>query len=240
MLSFTRNSLPRIALFLARKRREHWRWVNVAVLGLTCLVQMWGLLIKDSGRPHSAQLGASPEWFVRILSGQVYLGTLLGSNQIAIMHEVRIFIFMVFVAIAGTAVVAICFLISNTEMKLFFAFSAAIFALSLAAAVAYPPPGVTVWETLAAAPGIHYWFFPTLAFAWSLLWCFRSPVQIFKVVSASLLFLMCVGILRDWRNAAFPDAHFEEYVKQFEAAPAGAIVVIPINPEGWDMRLVKH
>jgi hypothetical protein len=36
------------------------------------------------------------------------------------------------------------------------------------------------------------------------------------------------------------DLHFADYVRSFEAAPPGTVVVIPINPEGWKMRLVKH
>jgi hypothetical protein len=51
---------------------------------------------------------------------------------------------------------------------------------------------------------------------------------------------MTFGIALDWRNSAFKDFHFEEYAKRLEAAPVGTALTIPENPEGWNMRLVKH
>jgi hypothetical protein len=48
------------------------------------------------------------------------------------------------------------------------------------------------------------------------------------------------GMARDWRNPSFPDLHFRAQVRNFNAAPRGATVVIPINPPGWTMTLNKH
>ena len=241
-----------IALFLAWRHRDRWRWVPVGALAALSLVQAWPLLLNTgfSSRPHYA-LGASPALFTRILAGQVYLGTLLGHNELAahsgpllfagsLISPARLFIFLLCVAIGGTAIVAICFVKSAVEMKLFLLLSTMLLAASLISPTAYPPAGVSVWELLAAAPAIRYWFFPTLAFAWSLLWCFRSRAALLKIVSAYLLILMCIGILRDWRHPAFQDLHFAEYVKRFEAAPVGTTVTIPVNPIGWDLRLVKR
>src|SRR5208337_2386912 len=94
----------------------------------------------------------------------------------------------------------------------------------------WAPEGVSAWTNLTAGPGIRYWFFPTLAFAWTLLWCFHSRIRLLKIVSAPLLLLMCLGMMRDWRHPAFQDMHFAEYAARFEAAPAGTVVIIPENP----------
>jgi hypothetical protein len=193
-----------------------------------------------AARSHLPPLGASPALFERILGGQVFLATLLGANGLATHSGSRSFILLVCVTIAGTALLAICFATSAAEMRLFILLSCVLLAASLISPVAYPPPGITRWEQLAGGPGIRYWFFPTLAFAWSILWCLRSRTALLKIAAGYLLLMMCFGIVHDWRRPPLQDLHFAEYARRFEAAPAGTVVTIPINPPGWNMRLVKH
>jgi hypothetical protein len=125
-------------------------------------------------------------------------------------------------------------------MKLFLAFTALLFSVSLSSPNTGSLKGVTGWELLTSGGGIRYWFFPTLAFAWSLLWCFNSRIRLLRIVSAPLILLMCLGIIRDWRHPAFKDMHFADYAERFETAPAGTIVTIPENPAGWTVRLFKR
>jgi hypothetical protein len=230
--------LSPIALLLALKHRNRWRWIVSGVIGALCLVQFCALvLVSPAGRPHHA-LGASPALFARILAGHVYLGTLIGSNAFAANSGPRHFVFLVCVAIGGTALLAACFVASAIEMRLFLAFSAMVFAASLISSTTLAD--VPAWQTLAVVNGVRYWFFPTLAFAWSLLWCAHSRRPALRNISVSLLLIMCIGIVRDWQHPAFPDMHFAEYEKQLGAAPAGSVVTIPENPEGWKIELVKR
>jgi hypothetical protein len=233
--------LAPVAFFLAWKRRENWRWIEAGILTACCLLQAWGLLIVDpAGRSHYAAVGASPALFARLLAAQVYLATLVGGNGLAYYSNSSLFIFLLLVAIGGTALVVLCFIKSNVEMRLFLTVTALLFAVSLGSPNTGSPKGVTGWELLTSGGGIRYWFFPTLAFAWSLLWCFHSRIRLLRIVSAPLILLMCVGIVRDWRHPAFKDMHFDEYAARFEVAPAGTVVTIPENPAGWTVRLVKR
>jgi hypothetical protein len=203
-----------IAIFLAWKSSDRWRWVSAGIFAVSCFVQAWGMLIVNpSGRSYSA-LGADPALFARILAGQVYVGTLLGGNGLAAIQGLRMTIFLILLAICGTLIVAICFVNSSIEMRLFLLFSSMLFAASLIAPTCFPPPGVSKWEVMAACGGIRYWFLPTIAFAWSILWCFHSRNVILKTVSAFLLCLMPFGIIRDWRHPVLPDLHFAEDVKR--------------------------
>ncbi|MGP8268739.1 MAG: hypothetical protein ACLQLH_01620 [Terracidiphilus sp.] len=230
-----------IAFFLAWKHRENWRWIEAGILAACCLIQACGLLIVDSaGRSHYAVLGASPALFVRLLAAQVYLATLIGGNGLAYYSNTLLFIFLLCVAIGGTALVVYCFIESTVEMRLFLAITALLFAASLSHPSTASPKDLTGWELLTSAGGIRYWFFPTLAFAWSILWCFHSRIRLLRIVSAPLILLMCIGIIRDWRHPAFEDMHFAEHVQRFEAAPAGTVLNIPENPAGWTVRLVKR
>jgi hypothetical protein len=137
------------------------------------------------------------------------------------------------------AIVGVAFVLSKIEMRMFLVLSFMLLAASLATPVAFPPPGVTSWQVLLGGLGVRYWFFPSLAFAWSLLWCAQSRNLALRAVSAVLLCVLCFGIVRDWRHPAFKDLHYAEYVRTLDSAP-GRAVTIPINPDGWSMTLVKH
>jgi len=231
-----------IAIFLAWRQRDSRSWLPAGILAVSCVIQAWPLLFVDrAARSHQAQtLGASPLMFARILGSQIYLGTLLGGNALSAQRGLWLSILLACVAIGGTVLVAICCLKSSMVMKLFLAFSALLLAGSLAVPVEWGHPAASVWALIAGLPGLRYWFFPTLAFAWSLLWGVQSRIGPIKAVSTALLCLMCFGILRDWRHPAFQETHFAESVRRFEAAPAGAVVIIPEHPEGWNLMLVKH
>jgi hypothetical protein len=230
-----------IALYLLWRDRNRWRWVQTAALALTCVVQAWALLVKDpSGRHHVAVLGASPEWFIRILAGRIYLGTLLGDNLLAIRPGQHFFVFLVCVALIGTAVLVVCFVTSHAAMKLLLALSSVLLVVSLASPTSQPfVPGVSVWTWMAENGGDRYWFFPTLAFAWSLVWLFGRPEQLLKIIATSLLFLMCMGVVRDWKHPDFYDLQFPRYARSLAIAPKEKVVTIPVNPPGWRMELIK-
>jgi methylmalonyl-CoA epimerase len=54
-----------------------------------------------------------------------------------------------------------------------------------------------------------------------------------------LLVMMSVGFVRDFRYPPFEDLS-HEFTKRLEQTPPGTSVALPINPTGWDMRIVKH
>ena len=125
-------------------------------------------------------------------------------------------------------------------MRLLLVFSAMVFAASLISPMIPPQPGYSIWQLMSIAGGSHYWFFPTLAFAWSLLWCLHSRRIGLKITASYLLFFMAIAIVRDWRQPARKNLEFAARARQFQTVPAGTEVEIPINPEGWTMQLVKH
>jgi hypothetical protein len=228
-----------IAVWIAWRRRDAWRWAESGILAAACLIQAWALLVMDRAGRADAALGAGPALLTRIVGGHVFLGTLLGGNQLASYAGAAIFLLLLGAAIVGATIVALCFTRTTVEMKLLLLFCFAIFGAALISPESYPDPGLTRWQSLAAAGGVRYWFLPSLAFAWSLLWCAHSRSTVLKRVSAVLLFLMCFGIVRDWELPAFANLHFAEEAKRFEAAPSGTAVVIPENPQGWTLVLKR-
>jgi hypothetical protein len=236
-----------IALYLAEKNRDRRHWVLAALLMALSMVQAWALIhLGSSCDPFDHRvtglkvMGPTPALFARILASQIYLGTLLGGNGFGASPGLVPLIVFTCIAVAGTALVVYCFVKASVEMRLFLAFASMPFAGALISCTGNPPPGVSVWSLFAASGGIRYWFFPTLAFAWTIVWCFEKRRGDLRTVAAGLLCLMCIGVLRDLRHPAFKDVQFAEYAKSFRAAPAGTTVLIPENPDGWTARLTKR
>lgn len=80
-----------------------------------------------------------------------------------------------------------------------------------------------------------------LAFLGSLLWMAsrRAFPQALRCFAIALLLLLPIGVYRDWRDPAYRDLDFQKYPDEFEKAPAGTKVTIPINPN-WTLELTKH
>jgi hypothetical protein len=228
-----------IAIVVAGKRRQAWPWVAACLLAASVLVQTYALLVIDrNGRAHPP-MGAGGALFVRILGGNVILGATLGRIPFATMPGRGIFILLLCAVVIGAVMVALCFIRSTIEMKLFVTFAGLILAASLLFPVTNAPVGTTVWEMLAKAPGVRYWVLPSLAFTWSLLWTARSGTALMRPVSVLFLCAMCFGIAANFRLPGLTDLHFAEYARSFDAAPAGTVMTIPENPAGWTIRLVK-
>jgi hypothetical protein len=229
--------LPPIAalrLWLGRERLGLW---PLCILVGTAAVQAWALLATHR---DYWPLGASAERLVRIVAGQVFLGTILGSNALGARD---IMPFLLCVALAGSLLIANCFVNAELEWRLFLIFSTVVFAASLCAP--FTPqlrPGSAAWGQLAGTPGIRYWFFPTLAFTWTLVWYLmgRPHRRFCQGVGATLMVMMLTGVFRDWRIPEPKDAHFDSYVAILKGSAPGTLLTIPENPDGWTIQLVKH
>ena len=116
----------------------------------------------------------------------------------------------------------------SLEARLFLLFSLLLFAASLRSPmITALPSGSTVWRVIAATGGIRYWFFPTLAFAWTLVTLALEPKgrTAGRMVAVALLPVMLIGVLRDWRHPAFTDLHFAVYAETLSKSAPGTVLV---------------
>jgi hypothetical protein len=227
-----------VMLFL---RREPARWRPVFIFSAASAVQLSALLFTDAAaRGRSWPLGASLGQLSRIVAGHIYLGTLIGHNVFAVRLEPTTH---AWITLAGAALLIWWFCKSQLEMRLFAVFTLFVFAASLYSPGTGPPPfGWTAWQMLAAVGvGMRYWFLPTLVCTWMLVSFLAGPkrTQLTELIGFVLLFCMLFGFMRDWRDRAYADPHLPYYSAQLKAAEPGEIIVIPENPPGWDLRLVK-
>ena len=223
-----------LALIFWYFRRQSWTIVLSIMLAVCAVVQISALLNLSSSGRVKMFLSPTAELFLQILAGHVYLGALLGTFG----FEGQAVPVLLLVSIVASALIAYCFWKAPLEWRLLLAFCF----LAFAAALKYPMVPAPQWPVLAKSPGIRYWFLPTLAFAWVLVWeTMATQQRIVRTVSIVGLITMCYGILRDWRYPAFPDLGFRSYARWFAVAPAGAMLTIPILPGGdWRMRITKH
>lgn len=237
--------LAPVAIAIAWRARARSRWVMAGILIAACCLQLCAMLFLAPAPRHHRELGASLVLFLRILGSQIYLGTLLGNTALPALHGPISTVVFCVAALGCTALAVACFARSGRPMRMLLAFSGAVLLASFVSPIGFVGTEKTVWEQMATSAGIRYWFFPSLAFAWTLLWCYRRPSTtrrslMLKQVSTALLALLCFGVIRDWVRPAFPDMHFAESVRRFDAAPNGATVSIPECPEGWNVLLVKR
>jgi hypothetical protein len=230
-----------ISVLAALRRSDRWRWVPVAILFTCCVIQAIGLtIVSPSARTAWGVLGARFDLLVRILGGNIFLGALIGANNIAIAPGVHAFTILAIAAFLGIIISTVALMRAPVPMRLMALYAGLLVAAALTLPSSYAPPGSTQWEMIARAGGVRYWYLPTLAFIWLLLHGAFGRGRILKIVSGALLCFVCFGIAIQWRRPAFPEMHYDVQLQHLEAAPIGTTLWIPINPEGWHMRLVKH
>jgi hypothetical protein len=225
--------LPLVAAFWYM-RRGRWLVTLMSVLAVTSILQLNELLHIAPMARRVVDLGATPELFVRILAGNVYVGALIGRNGYAHWKPMT---FLLPVALAGSALLVYSFLKASLERKLVLAFCFLLFVASLWHPLASRP--TAVWQLFLESRGMRYWFFPMLGFLWSLVWSASEPGRQRPVFSLVLL-LLVRGVIFDWRQLEPPNLDFPHWARKFEAAPRGALVEIPTLPNGWTLRLTKH
>jgi hypothetical protein len=205
--------LTPIAAWVSWKRRERWRWIPLCIFAATGAIQVVTLLCV--GRSGQLPLGATLELFARILSGQIYLGTLLGVNMLSMDMPPG---WLLFVFASGALLVGTCLFKAGLEIRAFLTFGGMVFAASLMSPAIAPGTPGTAWHLLATTPGCHYWLLPTLAFAWAVGWYGLAPKrgQLRQIIGVGLLLLMVTGVVRDFRHPTRPDLRFKDYVARFQ------------------------
>lgn len=93
---------------------------------------------------------------------------------------------------------------------------------------------------LAHGSGARYWYFADLTVGWTIVLFAQRRTRLLQAISVVLLCVMSLGIALRWEHPAFRDAHWAEYAKSFESAPAGTVDTIRESTPGWNLVLIKH
>jgi len=229
------------AVYQSWRNRSWYGWLSLTVLTVTSLVQAWAMLILDPKGRGLQTLAATPVTFLRLIGGQVVLGALVGSNILAKLKSPTAEVVLSCFALGGIGLMLYCFRRASTPMRIFLLYTAILLAACLISPLEMDRPKLAVWEGLATVPGQRYWFFPTMAFVWSLVWLAWNGRGAVRTTSRLLLaFMLMVGVVRDWEIPKLYESHFAQSVEQFNAAAPGTVLTLPEGCPGWTMRIVKH
>ena len=231
-----------VAAVLWWKRRQGWSALSLALLVPGALVD--GLIALLSHGRQNSHNGATFSRFAAILGRQVFLSSLLGQNTQDWLMQLRYVHLLEGIAtVAGLAVLLYALRYGQTELRLFVLFAYAVLALALVHPLAGPPDRPQ-WDWL-CVPGCgeRYYFLPMLAFLASLFWMAsrKASPRALRNFAVALLLLLPIGICQDWNYPPFNDLDFPSYAAEFEQAPPGTTVAIPLNPNSmWTLELTKR
>lgn len=236
-----------IALLYRKLSRTPLRLYSDALLGVASAIQlgtMWYLHAIHAtyamGGRVAYPLGANLHLLSQILAGQVFINALVGGTSFARNSGVGFLLLSAVVSLTGVSLLVYTAMKARLEYKLFSIFSFLLFAASLESPLMSDTG--SQWAVLAGFSGCRYFFFPMLAFVWSLIWCLAySNIERLRTVTGTALVLMCVSLLITWRYPADPNLGFVSYSRSFEAAPIGTVIKVPIYPGGeWVIYLRKR
>jgi hypothetical protein len=225
--------------------RDRWKLILTSTVVTCAAVQ--GSLILMAGRAQRLKepLGANLASLLEIVSNHVFTAVLIGRNVLFNGHPLG----ALGVSVLGSATLLYGLYRGPQPLKLFILFACLVLTCSLASPMVPWPvvggipagPRIPGWQLLALGGEQRYWFMPMLAFLATLVWLLKPASPAALHLLAILCFvLMPVAVVRDWRCWPRVDLHFAVYAEEFRQAPRGAALVIPLNPPGWSMRLIKH
>jgi len=238
------------ALFLAPISAWHWvktrsrrSLVLTAILLAAACVQMVAIVMTGAATRSPAPLDASLGDLFRIVGGQVTAASILGEGW-RHLFDSRLWQATVLVPLALSAALVVlmgrAFLIGGHVLRYFIALSAMVFV----AALVQPQISSTQGQwPLFTRPdtGGRYAFIPILAFHASLAWiaAWDRNVAFRWCARVLLAAVLVVAVPMSWKVRPYEDVGFLAKARQFEKAPAGTVVEIPVNPRGWSFRLEK-
>jgi len=226
-------------LYLWEKRSPRRLTLLIACAAGAAIEVLSVVIAGGSERVVNAVRGATPELFFQILAKQVFLAVLVGRRTVIdYSFESGLGLTLaIVVVLIGAAIELYALIKAPLPWKAIILFSTC----TLAGGMTFPMMHSPQWPGLLQAGGVRYWFFSLLAFVAAMVWMLheKNPV-IVRGIGAALLLVTFFGVIQDWGHPRLVDFHFKSYVQEFSQKPANTSFVIPLNPVGWSMMLMKH
>lgn len=239
--------LPTAGLLLWRDF-DRERAVRVGILAIACAAQLACVLLTEAMGQRWGGLGITPERAVKLIGGNVVLTSLIGSGGVKALLaaggpeslESDWYLVLCWLTVlAGAAAVAAAVWRGPLALRGFLLFAALVAAAGLVFARRDPGPH---WATILAPGSLHqYGYIIHLAMMVTMAWlAVAAPWSAARVAGRVAMAVMCLGIALDWVYPPLPDLDFAQHCAAFEQAAPGERVIIPVNPQGFFLDIVKR
>jgi len=217
------------------------RVLYAGLLSLCALVQ-GGLVAAHLGTARAGNLGADPDRLAHILADQIFLGGIIGGNNVSLLLQQPFWLrFWPAVAccVAGFFLMGAAFLRGPRAFRQLTVLAALIMASALKSPmITFSQPE---WFPM-QYPGIggRYYVIPMLAWFAALTVLAASSRTGLRWVARALIACCMIGVASDWVYPPYVATAYHNAAKTFARAPAGTTVSFPENPIGWTFALTKR
>ena len=211
----------------------------VRILVAIILVQAAAYLLSHGGSRISRALDANPMTLLSIVGGRIatalFVGMNSASNLIATHHHA-------FSALGAWTIIFLGYVLwkAPLQLKAFVVFSWLTFLVALVK----PQASLTMdqWPAILQGAGNRYFFLPMLSLFICIVWLAGSKTVLFKYAAlASIAFIFCVGVVRDFTYVPRASKNFAISAHQFQRASKSQEVCLNVNPSpDWITCLRKH
>jgi hypothetical protein len=218
-------------------RRERWIASFLAVDAAAALVQLSVFLYAAEQRGH-AVLGFHPGLTLRLAAAHIWLPAHFGQGntqalytshwwQLGLIDAVGLLGFLVCLAAA---------VLAQLELRLALLYAGFQFT-SIFVVGQLVPEAISLAERPISSS--RWYVIPTLAWLAVVFWVVSRG----RLASLGAMLLLgmtlSVGVVSDWKYQPYADLGWLAAVKQFEQAPAGTVVEIPVNYPGWGVMTLR-
>jgi hypothetical protein len=260
---------PIIGWLWLRDRSDPRRRFILAVNTVCVAVQLFVIVTHAGAQRVSGTLGAGVLPLVQMVARQVTLGLVIGAHGLSSIASSPAISSVATLSFLAAIPLAVCVWVAWRGPLILRALIL-LAGFELALALVAPSIDAPRWPNLANPAsvvefhpgGIRYFLYPLLAFAISLGWLvltrlrrtrderrgaagdglLRARGQRTVGIAAGVVLLatLAIGVPEDWAYPPYVDQHWGAEVQRLQAAPRGTLVVIPINPRGWNISLTAR
>ncbi len=217
--------------------RKKYQLINLVLILVLCFSQLLNIFILSDYHRTGSQANASIYYLIKMISGQIFTGGLLGEKYVDIFYGNSTLLYIVL--ISGISILIYSAIKGPAWIKYFYIFAFSIIFSMLASLK--PVPGFNAWQGLTnPTGGQRYWYIPILAWLTTIIWIsVKAPHKYMRGLGYVLALILLFGITSDWKLRSYKNENFQSHVKEFSRLEKNEVYSMPINPN-WNMDLKKH
>lgn len=224
-----------LSVFAWFRERDKPLKEHTSILMICSVVQIIPILCTAGILRSAKPTGASVALLLRLIGGHLTLGLLRGENELPRTAPATS---LVLAAVFGLVLTLHAVRVGCRPLRITILFASLLLASALKNPLVIGKP---TWDVLAGTVALRYWYVPTLAFTWALIWCcFYSRARMARIICMATLACSLPTILKEFRLPPYPETGFCWAARSFETAPSGTSVTVPAYPRFWDVIIQKH